>query len=113
VIQIGYYFLATTKSEKKGTGVTAYMAPDAVTRHIEGTAKVNGVAGFTYQVDVSDKGKSGRNDTFAIRLFNASGASIYSASGTLKDDDIQVRRSCDKGDKGGNGDHGEHGGYNH
>src|SRR5438093_8353591 len=33
----------------KGTSVTAYAGVDSVTRHIEGTAEVNGQGGFTYQ----------------------------------------------------------------
>lgn len=81
----------------KGTGVTAYIVLDAVTRRIEGTAKVNGDRGFTYQVDVSDNGEPGRNDGFAISLWNASGALVYSASGTLRGGNIQLhkaRRMC-------------------
>lgn len=81
----------------KGTGVTAYIVLDAVTRRIEGTAKVNGVAGFTYQVDVSDNGEPGRNDMFAIRLWNASGVLVYSASGRLKGGNIQLHTSKSNG----------------
>ncbi len=79
----------------KGTGVTQYVVLDAVTRHIEGTAKVNGVAGFTYQVEVSDNGEPGRHDTFAIRLYNANGDQIYAASGKLAGGNIQLHE-CDK-----------------
>lgn len=100
----------------KGTAVTQYMVVDAVTRHIEGTAKIKGLAGFTYQVDMSDNGK-GRNDMFAIRLFNASGALVYSASGNLGDGNIHLHKAhgnaCDEGDDdehdddGGDGDGGK------
>src|SRR5437667_11047655 len=70
-----------TNMKVKGTGVTAYTAPDLKTqptlRHIEGTAEVNGQSGFTYQVDVSDNGEPGRNnDTFSLRLSDG-----YSAAG--------------------------------
>jgi|GEM_PF-770694 len=88
----------------QGTGVTAYSVLDDVTRRIDGTAKVNGKAGFTYQVVVSDNGEPGRgkhgdgNDQFAISIFNASGTLIYSASGTLGGGNIQLHegRGCDK-----------------
>jgi len=85
----------------KGTGVTAYVVVDALTRRIEGSAKVNGVAGFTYEVVVSDKGEPGRNDGFAIRLWNAAGALVYSASGTLRGGNIQLHikrdgRGCNR-----------------
>lgn len=83
----------------KSTGVTAYIVLDAVTRRIAGTAKMNGLAGFTYQVDVSDNGEPGRNDVFAIRLWNGSGTLVYSASGTLQGGNIQLHkahgRACD------------------
>jgi len=84
----------------KGRRVTAYIVLDAVTRRIEGTARFNGRPGFTYQVDVSDNGEPGRNDVFAIRLWNAAGALVYSASGTLRGGNIQLHkahgRRCDR-----------------
>lgn len=73
----------------KGTGVTAYAVVDADTRHIEGTAEVNGQDGFTYAVDVADHGEPGRDDTFAIRLSNG-----YRASGRLEGGNIQLHFPC-------------------
>jgi len=77
----------------KGTGVTAYTAPDLKThptlRRIEGTAEVNGQSGFTYQVDVSDNGEPGRSDTFSLTLSNG-----YSASGSLDGGNIQLHQPC-------------------
>ena len=68
----------------KGTGVTKYVKVDEVTRHIEGTADINGSPG-TYEVDVADNGEPGRNDTFKIGLSNG-----YAASGTLAGGNIQL-----------------------
>ena len=62
----------------KGTGVTAYDVTGSTSRHIEGTAEVNGQSGYTYKVDVTDNGEPGREDTFSITVSNG-----YSASGTL------------------------------
>ncbi len=77
----------------KGTGVTAYTAPDLKThptlRHIEGTAEVNGQGGFTYAVDVADNGEPGRNDTFSLSLSNR-----YHASGLLDGGNIQLHTPC-------------------
>ena len=73
----------------KGTGVTAYVIVNSTTRHIEGNCEVNGQAGFTYKVDVSDNGEPGRSDTFALRLSNG-----YSASGTLGGGNIQIHFPC-------------------
>ena len=69
----------------KGTGVTAYTVLDSTTRQIDGTAAINGQAGFTYSVVVSDKGEPGRNDTFSIILSNG-----YTASGKLAGGNIQL-----------------------
>jgi hypothetical protein len=74
----------------KGTGVTAYRVVDATTRHIEGTAQVNGQDGFTYQVDVVDNGEPGRNDSFSLQL----SSSGYRAAGTLAGGNIQLHLSC-------------------
>jgi len=73
----------------KGTGVTAYTVTNATTRHIEGTAQVNGQDGFTYQVDVADNGEPGRNDTFTLVLSNG-----YNATGTLGGGNIQLHTPC-------------------
>jgi hypothetical protein len=87
-----------TDLKVKGTGVTAYVMVNATTRHIEGTASINGVAG-TYVVDVSDNGERGRNDKFAITLSTG-----YTASGTLAGGNIQLhKRHCGKGHKGHHG----------
>jgi hypothetical protein len=72
----------------KGTGVTGYGTLDA-TRWIEGTAEINGQPGFTYRVDVEDKGEPGRADTFALILSNG-----YKASGELTGGNIQLHNSC-------------------
>ena len=72
----------------KGTGVTAYRVVDATTRHIEGTAQVDGQDGLTYQVDVTDNGEPGRNDSFTLLLSTG-----YSASGTLAGGNIQLHVS--------------------
>ncbi len=73
----------------KGTGVTAYSSTGLTSRHIEGTAEVNGQGGFTYMVDLADNGEPGRADTFAIRLSNG-----YTASGTLVGGNIQLHKPC-------------------
>jgi len=75
----------------KGTGVTAYIVVDDMTRHIEGTAEINGQGGFTYRVDVADRGEPGRNDSFMISLSNG-----YTAMGNLAGGNIQLHQPCRK-----------------
>src|SRR5437667_7355170 len=78
-----------TNMKVKGTGVTAYTVTGPTTRHIEGTAEINGRSGFTYQVDVSDNGEPGRKDMFSITLSDG-----YSASGLLIGGNIQLHQPC-------------------
>jgi hypothetical protein len=81
----------------KGTKVTAYVVVDARTRHIEGTATINGVAG-SYMVDVTDNGEPGKHDKFAITLSTG-----YSKSATLAGGNIQLHKRHCKDDKGHHG----------
>jgi hypothetical protein len=69
----------------KSTEVTNYIVIDAVTRQIEGIAKINGEGSFAYTVVVVDNGEPGRNDSFSIILSTG-----YSASGTLNGGNIQL-----------------------
>jgi hypothetical protein len=78
-----------TGLKTKGTGVTAYTVTGPTSRHIEGSAEVNGQSGFTYTADVDDQGEPGRSDTFAITLSNG-----YSAGGTLAGGNIQLHEPC-------------------
>jgi hypothetical protein len=73
-----------------GTGVTAYSVTGPVSRHIEGNADINGVAG-TYKTDVADNGEPGRGvDTFAITLSTG-----YGAHNTLGGGNIQLHQPCE------------------
>jgi len=72
----------------KGTGLTDYEVVDATTRHIEGTAEIDGQPG-TYKVDVADNGEPGRADTFALVLSTG-----YKASGQLSGGNVQLHNSC-------------------
>ena len=72
----------------KGTSVTKYAVVNSVTRHIEGTADINGQGGFTYAVDVSRNGERGRDDMFSLMLSNG-----YRASGLLEGGNIQLHKA--------------------
>jgi len=74
----------------KSTRVTAYLVIDAVTRQIEGIAKVNGLGDIGYKVIVVDNAEPGRDDSFTLELTNG-----YTASGTLTGGNITLHRKCD------------------
>ncbi len=75
----------------KSTSVTGYYIINAVTRQIEGTAKINGKGSYTYTVVVVDNGEPGRNDSFSLILSTG-----YSISGTLGGGNIQLHTKCGK-----------------
>ncbi|MBA3882426.1 MAG: hypothetical protein H0X73_06835 [Chthoniobacterales bacterium] len=58
-----------------------------------GTAEFSGTNG-RYSVDVSDNGEPGRIDTFTINLFGADNTMLYSASGLLQAENIQLHLPC-------------------
>jgi hypothetical protein len=75
-----------------GTSVTGYTRVNAATRAIDGTARVNGQAGFTFHLVVTDDDSSGI-DSFSIQLSNG-----YSASGNLMGGHIEIHGDCDSDD---------------
>jgi len=79
-----------TGMKVKGSGVTAYNGTGTA-RHIEGTAEVNGVGGYTYSIDVADNGEPGRDDTLGIVL---KGPSPYAAGNKLSGGNIQLHGPC-------------------
>jgi hypothetical protein len=73
----------------KGTAVTYYgIGTTPTSRHIEGTADIDGQPG-TYKVDVSDNGDPKGADTFNISLSNG-----YTAGGPLSGGTIQLHKVC-------------------
>jgi len=69
----------------KGTAVLTYTSTGPTSRHIHGTADIDGKAGL-YDVDVADNGEPGHDrDTFALLLSTG-----YTSGGKLKGGNIQL-----------------------
>ena len=78
----------------KSINVMSYTNTGATSRRFEGDAEVNGVAGFTYIVDVADNGEPGhRQDTFRIRISLSNGYDS-GAGKTLEGGNIQLHKPC-------------------
>jgi hypothetical protein len=76
-----------------GTSVDSYYYIDAKTRYMQGTCKVNGVAGFTYEVKVTDNGEPGRdNDEFSINVSNGYSAGAWAGDGPIRGGNIQLHK---------------------
>lgn len=74
----------------KATSITEYVATGPTSRRFKGIAEINGVPGYTYDIEVADNGEPGRNtDTISISLSNH-----YSAGGRLAGGNIQLHRPC-------------------
>lgn len=70
------------------TKITTYApGPAANSRHIEGTAQVNGVDGYTFTAVVTDNEASGTPDTFALKISNG-----YQASGPLGGGNLKLHQ---------------------
>src|SRR6266704_3005712 len=75
----------------------AHAYIDDTTRYMQGTCRVNGVDGFTYEVKVTDNGEPGRNnDEFSIQV-NRAGVGIYTAGhwtgdGPIRGGNIQLHK---------------------
>jgi hypothetical protein len=72
-----------------GTSVTRFTVLSTTEREIEGTAEVNGKAGFTYHVIVSDADPDPGTDFFSIELSDG-----YHASGNLVCGRTEIHKPC-------------------
>jgi hypothetical protein len=80
-----------------GTSVTAYFADPSDPDHkrtINGTARINGVDGFTYEVEVADFQEPGRGvDEFTISLSNGYEAGTNYGDGPIQGGNIQLHKA--------------------
>jgi hypothetical protein len=79
-----------------GTSVTGYaFGTDPTTdRVIMGTARINGVDGYIYMVEVSDRGEPGRGvDRFSIELSNGYEAGFTYGDGPIAGGNIQLHKA--------------------
>jgi hypothetical protein len=76
-----------------GTAVRSYFFIDDRTRYMQGDCTVNGVAGYTYEVKVTDNGEPGKdNDQFSIGVSNGYSAGAWSGDGPIRGGNIQLHK---------------------
>jgi hypothetical protein len=91
-------FLATSISDLLFTNSEGYepgrfprSGIDTVS--FKGVGYWNGQSGYRVEVSASDRGEPGRNlDTFTVKVFAPNGTVVESASGTLRDGNVQSLR---------------------
>jgi hypothetical protein len=54
-------------------------AANSIEGYFGGTCRVNGAAGYTFFVQIHDRGEPGRNDDLTIWIFNSSNNLVYTA----------------------------------
>jgi hypothetical protein len=70
----------------------SYVSPDKTWAWWTGKCTINGQGGFTFKVYVEDNEEPGKNDAFAITLFD-SGVQIYYRQGfPILDRSIQIHK---------------------
>ncbi len=67
----------------KSTGVTWVYTPNSQDGYFSGTCLKNGQSGYTFFVEVHDRGEPGTSDSFSMWVFNSNNVLVYSTSGSL------------------------------
>ena len=79
-----------TGMHMKATSIASYEATGDTRRRFTGNAEIDGVSGYSYDIEVADKGEPGRmTDTISIKLSNG-----YLAGGALAGGNIQLHKPC-------------------
>ena len=65
-------------------------AGSSIDGYFGGTCKVNGVAEYTFFVQIHDRGEPGRNDDLTIWIFNSSNNLVYTAGALLSGGNIVI-----------------------
>jgi Bacterial Ig domain len=65
-------------------------APNQVDGYFSGTCKRNGVTGYTFFVQVHDRGQPGSNDDFSIWIYDSGNALVHTSGGLLSGGNIVI-----------------------
>jgi hypothetical protein len=65
-------------------------AGSSIDGYFSGTCTLNGAAGYTFFVQIHDRGEPGRNDDLTIWVFNSSNSIVYTAGGLLSGGNIVI-----------------------
>jgi hypothetical protein len=68
-------------------------APNQIDGQFSGSCRLNGAAGYTFFVQVHDRGQPGSNDDLAIWVFDSSNNTVYSAGAALAGGNVVIYRN--------------------
>ena len=76
-------------------------APTEMDGYFSGTCRVNGVNGYTFFVQVHDRGQPGSNDDFSVWIYDLFGAQVYASGGLLSGGNIRIHETAAAGTERG------------
>lgn len=62
--------------------------------YFSGACKVNGAQGYTFFVQVHDRGQPGSNDDFSVWIYDLFGAQVYTSGGLLSGGNIRIHETA-------------------
>ncbi len=81
---------------KAGTLDSVY-APNQMDGYFSGNCRVNGVDGYTFFVQVHDRGQPGSNDDFSVWIYDLFGTQVYTSGGLLSGGNIRIHETAAAG----------------
>ena len=81
---------------KAGTMDWVY-APNEIDGYFSGACRVNGVVGYTFFVQVHDRGQPGSNDDFSVWIYDSNNAEIYTSGDLLSGGNIVIHETAQVG----------------
>src|SRR5687767_13420501 len=78
-----------------GAGILDWVyAPTEMDGFFGGTCRVNGVGGYTFFVQVRDRGQPGSNDNFSLRIYDLFGVQIYTSGSLLSGGNVRIHETA-------------------
>ncbi|MGI8924420.1 MAG: post-COAP-1 domain-containing protein [Fimbriimonadales bacterium] len=76
----------------KSDSVEWVYAPNQIDGYFRGACSLNGVSGYSYFVEVHDRGEPGANDDLSISIYDSAGILTYSSGAVLSGGNIKIHR---------------------
>ena len=79
----------------KGGTMASVYAPTLIDGYFSGACSVNNTTGYSYFVQVHDRGEPSSNDDFSVWVYDPNGAQVYTSGGLLSRGNILIHDAAD------------------
>ena len=79
----------------KGGTMASVYAPTLIDGYFSGACRVNNVTGYSYFVQVHDRGQPGSNDDFSVWIYDSNNVQVYTSGGLLSGGNILIHDAAD------------------